>query len=165
MTSIAFDGELLATDSQATCNDLIMPTQVVKIHHMHFSLLGECIFAGCGSEDDIINFTNFSSDWDISDSHDEGGMHIKFKGLQDGFEVPGGLLFTKEYNLVLYAGSQIASSFTGSYSQGSGHDIALALLISGKNAKETIDIVKELDIYSGGETQVFNIREWRESLK
>jgi hypothetical protein len=129
MTTIAFDGKILAVDSQITDGSFVF-----GFSNKIFYLKDGSIVALCGSlslYDEVIEWLNGGEKPIIYDGDSLNGIMIK-----DGiaFEISSKLRVFK--TCIPWAG-------------GSGQNIALTAMKCGKNAKEAVELACELDIYSG----------------
>lgn len=137
MTSIAFDGKTLASDSQVTSGGTRAGT-LQKVYHLKKSRVGECLVGFAGEASKLIGFLQYleklrkeppSGTYDAVVIVKENST---IRGYDDG----------EEYVLL-----------TAPVAIGSGGDFALAALHMGYSAVEAVRLAIKLDIYSGGDIQ------------
>jgi hypothetical protein len=135
MTTIAFDGEILASDSRSTGNYIEDKTK--KLFKQ-----GNRYYGFCGRVTTAYLFLQWSND------------RTKEKPrLEDDFEVieiEKGKPYYYDKNLV-----KTPSSIPCSI--GSGCHLAMAAILCGKNAKEAVEIAKKLDENTGGKVQSIKV--------
>lgn len=138
MTTIAYDGKILAADTRYTSNGFVSghASKIVKLDDASYLAV-----AGC------IEFVPILAKWlsggekpEIEKDNDFEAIHIK-----------NGIATTYSGNLNGYP-SLIP------YASGSGEPFALAAMKCGKNAYEAVQIACQIDIYSGGDIELVVIR-------
>jgi hypothetical protein len=136
MTTIAYDGKTLATDSQLSCQNLKFGT-VPKI----FDLKDGSVGAFCGDYEmveAIINWLNGDAEKpEPNEKYSASGIMIPKDGS-------GPIEITCRYNTF-----KTCTPWAG----GSGDVIALTAMKCGKSAIEAVEIACELDMNSGGPVQ------------
>lgn len=126
MTTIAFDGKCLAVDSQTT-------DQNVKHFMNKLWKWKRGYFTGAGKLEDYPKFKIFL---------ETGVNNVSPKSE---------FLYTdKDKVYYCYKGGKVR--IKSYWAMGSGAPAALAVMYSGKTAKEAIDIAKQIDLYTGGKT-------------
>lgn len=142
MTTIVYDGKAICVDSQSTCGDRITSVECKKA----FFDVGEFLAVFCCG-------------------HTSAYPYI-IEWLRSGCEPLGwdqswqcaAWCVRKDGSVVRYV-SGYPEEVTGPDADGSGGDIAMGALLAGADAEEALEIAKELDIYTGGESVVFRIPE------
>jgi len=149
MTTIAWDGKTLASDSQSTSGDAICSLKENKIFQPAdgevWSIDGERVFAiGCGGD---------------------CGAEIELQKLMlSGLSYESQFLPTFSFSAIAVIGKDrafIISKEKGEdrasislqldpYAVGSGGMIARTVMHCGQNAKEAVKVAIEMDVYSGG---------------
>jgi ATP-dependent protease HslVU (ClpYQ) peptidase subunit len=131
MSTIAFDGTIIATDSQVTDGAFVFGS-MQKLYY----LKGGAIVALCGS----LSLYSAVVDWL------DGGVKPEIKegdNLNGIIVHPDGTFFEISSQLRIF---ETCIPWAG----GSGQNIALAAMRCGKNAAEAVALACEMDIYSGG---------------
>lgn len=146
MTTIAFDGKTLASDSQATSGGMVVSTREQKLFIggdwlingqkvLAFGLAGDC-----GVEHELFNV--LSCDLDFMS---EFSAHISFSALAvTGNDESYFLWKDKDSTRV------VISRNYGHAAIGSGSTIAITAMHLGKTAAEAVKVATELDTLSGG---------------
>lgn len=138
MTTIAWDGVILATDSLITISDRIVHDDAKKL----FRLKDGRLAAFAGNAHCIIECVAW---------------------LESKREAPP----TGDYTILVvmpdgkarcYEDGNSYSSVKAPYSRGSGGVIALTAMRCGKTAVEAVRMAIELDVYSGGRVQSASLR-------
>lgn len=133
MTTIAWDGHTLASDSQATKNSVPM-YGVQKIYR-----LDDALIAGAGDWSDVQKFVDW---WKHKASA------IDYPDTSDHFEA---IVVTKD-GAFTYGDCKFGLAITKpSYAIGSGEQAAMALMARGASAVEAVRGAMELDVYTGGD--------------
>lgn len=133
MTTIAYDGKTLATDSLTTAGDTAFGSSK-KIHKLKDGWVALC--GDVSWELDVIAWLNGGPTPVLGENDNVGGLVIRKKG--EVFEFGRNLrLF---HACVPWAG-------------GSGESFALAALSLGYNAEQAVELACKLDIRSGGAIQ------------
>lgn len=139
MTTLAFDGKILAADTRVTTSSGMVFGNTEKI----ISLDDGRLLAGCGS----ISVLHAVASWL------NGGEKPK---LEDGESFEG---------ILINAGGSghIAQEITNEmrlypacipWASGTGEQFAMTAMRCGKNAAEAVEVAMQLDIYSGGNVQI-----------
>lgn len=154
MTTIAWDGETLASDSQSTNSDAISSLSEQKIflpRDAEWSVNGEKVVAiatagDCGIEDQLFSLLadNLTYKTEFTTECDFSAIAITSKG--------SALLINKDEGKV-HASIWLRNE---SVAIGSGHMIARAAMRVGKTAVEAVQLAIEMDIYSGGDIQSYS---------
>ena len=132
MTTLAWDGKLLAADSQVTQNSHII-THGTKIFKTD-----DYILAFCGSFDEGYAFKDVI----------EG--EIKMKDISFGKDFTA-VVWYSHGEIFEYYDTGLPIPITEKFAAyGSGASIALTAMVCGKTAHEAIELAKKLDIYTGG---------------
>lgn len=138
MTTIAYDGKILAADTQITCDGRFVAGYGYKIHklsdgsHIAFAGSMNCMPA-------MIDWFETGKEPDFKDASFEC-LHIATDGTAHDYYSN----LNKGYAVIPWVG-------------GSGAQIALAALSCGKNAIEAVELASKLDIMTGGEIQSVEI--------
>lgn len=144
MTTCAYDGKELAADSQAT-QDSHIATYTVKIFKTDTYIMA---FTGPIDEGYLFKL--------ILDEE------IKAKDCKFSNSFCG-IVWTDDGELTEWYGSMIPVPTYDKYlAWGSGAEIALAAMHSGKSAREAVELAKKLDIYTGGKVISYS---WNEVKK
>lgn len=135
MTTIAFDGKILASDSRSTGNYINDKTK--KIFKQ-----GSRYYAVAGRYTTALLFLQWAND------------RTKEKPrLDDDFEV----IEIEKGKPYYYDKNLIKTPEVIPCSIGSGCHLAMAAMLCGKNARESIEIAKKLDECTGGKVQSINV--------
>lgn len=137
MTTIVWDGQILATDSMLYSDDYgIHQAPVQKIFKIKcLSISSNTVwFAGAGDYQEILNYVN-------NEDHN--------KELHEECE---GIMITKNAEAYYVSGKNI-TKFDGQMAIGNGAQFALGALSAGLDAKEAVKVAIKHDILSGGKTQ------------
>lgn len=156
MTTIAWDGKTLASDSQAQTSDIICSTSEVKIYQPQsgerWSIYGETVLAiGCAGECGIerelqkLMSGNLTYESQFIPSTSFTAIAVISKSLA--------------YIIGKSQGEDRAgiSPQTEPYAIGSGDVIASTAMRCGKNAVEAVRIAIAMDPNSGGHIQAFTV--------
>ncbi len=133
MTTIAYDGEMIAADSQASGDHIRM---VKKIYHWEGSFFG-C----CGYHQQALAFKEWIS----------SGKDKPTRGDMDEFH---SLFINTKGKCLRYDSMLIPYEADPPFAIGSGCDFAMGAMLAGKTAEEAVEIAKKLDPYTGGDVQV-----------
>lgn len=154
MTTIAFDGRFLASDGRATAGGMITGKQVQKIFPLNLIANGtnvRGVFAGAGCFETLMLVKN----------------HLEANDLFESELVPeiepesfGGLVVLETGEVYCLEQKLVPMPHEVPCSIGSGSPFAMAAMVSGKAAPAAVDVAKDLDCYSGGKTQVFDLYTW-----
>ena len=145
MTTLAFDGKTLASDSQVSCGGMITSTSEQKIYILKD---GRC-FAGCGTVKFVTIVLKWLNDgqpdpaptWDEKDGDFEG-LIVNADGTNPCEIYSGGVF------------SPVEVPWVG----GSGCRFALAAMRLGYTARQAVECAKGLDAYTGGPVQTIRMR-------
>lgn len=143
MTTVAWDGKMLATDSQTTISGHRRGSDICKLFFVEGHMIA---LAGCPCRGQQF------LDWFEETAH--GGSPSNPFGKDDDEAFSAVVIDPKgkcwEYDVHL---SPIA--ILGSDAWGSGAPFASALMAAGKTAKEAVEIIcrKRLDAFTGGKVQ------------
>jgi hypothetical protein len=144
MTTVAWDGKTLASESRATRGHEIAPWAEQKL----FVREGK-VYASAGEG----NLTEPLMTWHAAggdiDKAPKGDPETGWTLLVIGHD--GAYIYTSS--------SPYPYKITSPYAMGSGKQFALGALHAGKSAKEAVEIACRLDVWSGGEIQVVDIAE------
>ena len=143
MTTIAWDGVILATDSRMSTNDLIVSDDYNKLER-NVGILDAVVFTGSPSKAKRIK--------DVLEKADT---------LDDIFRIP---YDQEEETLVLFVHECVLWSFLGKdsvehtepWAYGSGGDFAIAAMDFGEDARGAVRYAATRDLYTGGVVQSFN---------
>lgn len=131
MSTVAWDGQMLACDSQTTCNDIIVSLDAKK----SFTDGKGTIVAGVGTHSLIAEW----AEW-----------FLKTPMLAEP-DLEDSVVFVVKNGVARYYDKHGSLPITGPQAIGSGMVVALAAMKAGKNARDAVAIACELDVYSGGE--------------
>lgn len=155
MTTIAWDGKTLASDSQSQVGSMITSLNNQKIHQPQH---GKWVINN--SEIKAIGITGDTSCVDevISKLHDGITYESEFASIVD-FCLIAVTNKGAAYGLSKDKGDILPSIFRvgDMFAIGSGDVYAMAAMKSGKTAKEAVEVAISLDVYSGGEIQEFSL--------
>lgn len=144
MTTIAFDGKILASDSRAIGNYIKDDyKKIFKINNKCYGITG-----------------NYSSSLLFIEWIKNGGDKPKLDENNGVFEIE--LMSQKAF---YYGEYLIKVPQSIPCALGSGSVAAMAAMLSGKNACEAIEIAKLLDIYTGGKIQYYTINKLKRTVK
>lgn len=143
MTTIAWDGKTLATDSQRTSGDIVESDDEKKLY---VDIGGYLAVAGCGDlmgSEEIFN-------WIKSNKVDQ------FPKI-DSKDVSSVICIKKDRSVLIYRhdGHGRSISHRGILADGSGWEIALGAMDAGATAVEAVEIAIKRDINSGGKVQSY----------
>lgn len=153
MTTIAWDGVTLASDSQSTNSDAVISLSEKKIftpQDSGWSINGERVLSigtsgDCGIEEQLFSLLqdNLTYKAEFTPEPDFAAIAITGEGRawlinKDEGKTHASIWLRKE-----------------SVAIGSGHMIAKAAMKLGKTAAEAVQLAIEMDIYSGGAVQSF----------
>ena len=153
MTTIAWDGKTLASDSQSQVGSMITSMGSRKIHHPDNV---KWQINGCDIK--AIGIAGDTSCIDEVVAKLQSGItyQTEFTSIVD-FCLIGVTASGSAYGLSKDKGDVLPSIFEvgDMFSIGSGDAYAMAAMKSGKTAVEAVEIAVSLDVYSGGEIQYF----------
>ena len=148
MTTIAWDGTILAADSRATAGSTIIGDSETKIivneNNADWTICGVKViaFASAGSGSTPEELQNYLID-----------------GITRNTEMREGLGFTSiiicfGHGFEIYKSEGVKTieiqPLRSKRAIGSGGDFALAAMLSGKDACDAVSIAKQCDVYTGG---------------
>ncbi len=155
MTTIAWDGKTLASDSQSQVGNMITSTESQKIYNpQHGKWVinsSEIIAIGIAGDtsciDEVISklLLGINYETEFSSIVDFCLIAVTTKGSAYGL--------SKDKGDTLPSIFKVGDMFT----IGSGDTYAMAAMKSGKTAKEAVEVAISLDVYSGGEIQEFSL--------
>lgn len=155
MTTIAYDGKILAADGRATVGNLISAKKTQKIFPLKALVSGVEILgvlAGAGSYQSIMQVK----------------QHIERADLFEAVEVPDlepgsftGLLVLETGEAFILEDRLIPMPVELPTAIGSGTDYAMTAMHLGKSSFEGVQAACELDCYSGGEISRFDTTDWK----
>lgn len=130
MTTIAWDGKTLAADTQG-----LFKRNVKKLFAIH----GKGRFAGAGEYQDVL----LAREWLINSGE---------KPKLDTFEG----IFIDDYESKVYRFETklVFTKVEGCHALGTGRDFAMAAMMCGKTAKESVQIASSLDPDTGGNVEI-----------
>lgn len=133
MTTIAWDGKILAADTQTTC-------AAYKTNYRKISVINDRYAVAVAGEIQNINIFN---DW-IKNGLDSANP----PKLENSF---GAILVDKESGFVYEVDNNGIpyKSENPFIARGSGEQAAMALMSIGKSAVEAVEITADIDIYTG----------------
>lgn len=145
MTTLAFDGVTLASDSQVSCGGMINSKSEKKL----FTLIDGRHFCGCGTVRGVhmvLNWLNAGQPlpaptWNQEDGEFEG-MVVNADGTNPCEIYSGGIF------------APVAVPWVG----GSGCRFAQAAMHLGYTAKQAVECARDLDAYTGGPIQTIKMR-------
>lgn len=154
MTTIAFDGRLLAADGRATAGGMITNKYAQKIFPIKMLANGlevNGVVAGAGSFEAICMIKKHLETYDLFDAELIPELEPESAGALVILET--GEVYILEHKLVPMV-QEVPCSI------GSGSPYAMAAMVAGKSAPAAVEVAKELDCYSGGLVRVFDIYTW-----
>lgn len=155
MTTIAYDGKVLAADGRATIGNLISAKKTQKIFPVKVACFGVpcmAVLAGAGSYQSIMQVKQHLETQDFFESEQIPELEpTSFTGI---VVLETGEAFILEDRLMPMP-AELPLSI------GSGTDYAMTAMHLGKNAYEAVQAACELDCYSGGEISRFCVENWK----
>lgn len=159
MTTIVYDGRTLASDSQATQNDVAMIAPCKKIfhpeEHEYWEIMGVKVLAmAIAGDPDMVLWAKDALNKGVTHKTDFELSEVNFLSIlvdETGLGWLWGCSRLPKRGLDNY----IMSPITGVLSAGSGQVLANALLSVGLTAPDVIDKVSKLDVYTGGDIQTW----------
>lgn len=155
MTTIAWDGTILASDSQSSSGDMVCTLREQKIftppEGKDWSVNGELVLAvgtagDCGIEAQLFGMMSQNLTWQT-----EFTPEPEFTALAMTANARAWIISKKSGDTHASISLQLDS-----YGIGSGGLIALSAMRCGKNAIDAVKVAIELDLYSGGKVQWFS---------
>ena len=141
MTTIAWDGNQLACDSQTTQEDTVISLNSNKL----FTEVGDFdAVVGAGNPNQVLSAIAWL----------QGEKKVPSRPTGDWVLI--GVIGKQAYHLS--DSSDSARELTGPYANGTGAVVAMTAMKLGKSAKEAVELACELDIYTGGEVKVWECR-------
>ncbi|WP_338805098.1 hypothetical protein WDV76_08725 [Xenorhabdus griffiniae] len=157
MTTVAWDGISLASDSQSQTDNLICSTSEQKIYTPEngdrWAINDNEIVAigtsgDCGAEDELIDKLRNGINY-----------NTEFSPLIEFYAIA---IVCTEHAYLIYKNKDSTHASISKQREpiaiGSGGVCARAAMQCGKNAIDAVEIAKSMDVYSGGETQVFRVK-------
>ena len=140
MTTIVWDGSVLAADSREALSDGFFHDKCNKIFK-----IGSSYIATAGDSSDGLLFVQWCKD--RTKPKPTIGKHFEaVEIMRDGA-------------IYLYDKNCIGIKWTGKhFALGSGGNFALGAVLAGVSAKEAVEIAKKLDINSGGKVKAVKIK-------
>lgn len=142
MTTIAWDGHILAVDSQSTSGSLILSNTVKKLYR-DVGDYKAIAFAGALQENVI--FLDWVRDGMKKDSP-------KFDGCAMCIDASGAL-YVFDGN---HKGRPLKTDYKDA--NGTGSEIAMGAMDAGANAIDAVEIACKLDVYTGGKVHFYDSR-------
>lgn len=155
MTTVAWDGTTLASDSQSSSGDMVCTLREQKVftppENEQWSVNGELVVAvgtagDCGIEAQLFGLMskNLTFSTEFTPEPDFTALAMTANG--------------RAWIISKKSGDAHASISLqlDSYAIGSGGLIALSAMRCGKNAIDAVKVAVELDLYSGGKVQSFS---------
>jgi 20S proteasome alpha/beta subunit len=137
MTTIATDGKVIAADSRTTYGNIVATEKCKKIFEYKDGSV-----VGCGgNRGEIRDFKKWCQNGRIDSERPE---------LEDFFAVE----LTPSGKLYGYDNSCTRIKVEPPFAAGTGGDIALGAMLSGKSPKEAVELAIKKDIYSGGKVLI-----------
>jgi ATP-dependent protease HslVU (ClpYQ) peptidase subunit len=149
MTTVVWDGKILAADGRITGGSTIVEDDSQKIHKIKGMFRGEHMlaygYAGCASDGVLIR--EWLEDGAIEDDYPEDlETHLIMITNKNAYETFDGAL-----------GKLMCMNIKKS-AMGSGGDFALSAMLLGMNAVDAVKHACKLDIYSGGKIRKLVLR-------
>lgn len=136
MTTIAWDGDFVASDSQCTQEDFIDQTPFKKIHNVSGEIV--CLAGDVSQQLCFLDWYQRGADKDL------------FPG---GMDSMAALVITPGKELAkIFENGPFFSCVRAPYAIGTGSAIAMGAMFAGATAKHAIKIAKKLDKDTGGKT-------------
>ena len=143
MTTIAYDGEILAADGRVSRGGVIVSETFKKI--VKRDCCGtEVLIASCGYARLSFLFIKWV----------ENGMDLDEWEIEDPDEEYEGLVIAGE-KVLSFSGDGLVMPFEAPFSIGSGSELALGAMKAGKSAIGAVKIASETDIFTGGITTAY----------
>lgn len=147
MTTIAWDGKILATDSRITCRGHLISDKSVKLqvlNDLKYTVYGDIILAIALAGDAAMGdkfmyslFANIKCEYNTEDN--VNGVLIGDKNIYTLEDI-------SEMSFITYPKDTLLT-------EGSGGQFAHSAMLLGLNAIEAIKHTMKLDVYTGGEVQ------------
>lgn len=140
MTTIAWDGEVLAVDSLGVMNDIIVDQKTRKL----FLNIGDYkAVAICGHYDEMLSFVYWLKELNSKEAPKAEGTAV---------------CIDQENNCYVYHCQKVARRIpaTAPYANGSGFELALGAMDAGVSARNAVEIACKRDIFSGGEINFYS---------
>lgn len=158
MTTIALKDNHMASDGQVTLGNRIDSYNQRKVFEVEGCLVG---FAGRFSS--ALRFLDWFGERmrsiSVQNMHPEVIVSIPDNLVDEDFQA---IVVYPDGDTYLFEGGDRAFKINQPYSIGSGSDFAIAAMKAGNTAEEAINIAKDLDTHSGGETFVVQLPEEEE---
>jgi len=145
MTTIAYDGNIIAADGQVTGGSIIKGLDCMKLRLFKRGRT-EGVIAYAGDLAGKLPFENWVSLKEHSRANwEEAGLsELDFEAL---------VLYKGD--CLHYESMRLPIECTGVQALGSGVELAMAAMKCGKNAIEAVEIASQLDIYTGGKITAY----------
>ncbi len=144
MTTIVARGNCMASDSQQTAGDLLEPIKAQKIYRVNGSLVG---LSG-----------NPAQGWQFLEWLRDETDELAYPEM-DGAQA---LVLTKD-GIYSYDNEPVPINRGEYCATGSGRDVAIGALLHGATPEEAVRTAAEVDVYSGGDIQVYYLEEYNGS--
>lgn len=154
MTTIAFDGQQLAADSQVCNGDVIAPIGIQKLWYIRHAGRN-AVVGGSGTPTSIMVLARlFLQNLPAVREHHAVLLAPTFQPEQGG----SAIMIDVEMKRVFHMGQDGSCvEITGSkFACGSGREFALGAMFAGANAIDAVKIAKHLDPWTGND--VFGVR-------
>lgn len=154
MTTVAYDGRFLAADGRSTAGGMVTGKNVQKLFMLDLTANGTVVrgvFGGAGCFEVLLLVKQYLENNDLFEA--ELVPEIEPETFQGLIVLETGEVYGLEHKLVPMPQETPCSI-------GSGSPFALAAMASGKSASAAIEVAKQLDCYSGGNTRVFDTVGW-----
>jgi ATP-dependent protease HslVU (ClpYQ) peptidase subunit len=161
MTTVVFDGKILAADGRATCGTLIVTADAIKIFNGQPGMVvhGEAIIAyGFAGRFDCIDAV---TEWLINGA-DFYDLREIFENDDAGFQL---LVVTDTTSYITGDGAYGWMPNHSTAVLGSGTDAAMSALMFGRNAIEAVQHAMKMDTGTGGTIRYINCRDDKHVLK
>lgn len=142
MTTIAWDGEMMASDSQMTTRQYIEPNEIEKIFASRYGLVGMA-----GDWDACLEF----KDWFL-----RGNWRERYSGNMEAILVRPAKTGITE--VVIFCGNQLTYNVDQSIALGSGVLAAQTALNLGHDSLTAVKQARKMDVNTGGTIRA--IQKW-----
>jgi len=159
MTTIAFDGRYLASDSRLSAGNMICPS-IQKIFER--TVEDEKVVLAFSGDTDQAFYILQSEIWDVRKIENIDKINNKFKTKDDKLTVnfflfPVNKDKTKDILFYHFVNNETAVfAFKGQYAMGSGQEFALGALKCDRNAIFAVKVASELDVYTDDKIQFYD---------
>lgn len=160
MTTVAIKDNIIACDGLATLGGMITDYDAKKIAEV-----GGCLVSGAGRWASVLKFQNWFADVMNHEIAQQENPYIQVVMPEDMVEDDFlGLVLYPDGVVYMFEGGQYSYEVKQPVSIGSGSPYALAAMKAGCSAEEAIGIACDMDCYSGGNIQVFELEQPQEGL-